>query len=149
MLTARGKYGLKTMVHLARLGRDESALAAEIADSNSISKKFLEAILAQLKAAGLVSARKGRGGGYRLARPARDITVGEIVRVLDGPLAPIACASVTAYQRCRDCKSESECAVRKVMVDARNAIARVLDKRSLAAMRDATSADGRTRRKTS
>ncbi len=103
MLTKKGKYGLKAMVHLAGLEPGGIALVAEIAETNSISKKFLDHILTELRNAGFVYSKKGRGGGYALARPANEIRVGAIIRVLDGPLAPIACASVTAFRPCTDC----------------------------------------------
>lgn len=137
MLTMKGKYGLKALVHLARLPPEEMALSADIAEANSISKKFLDAILADLRHAGFVFARKGRGGGYRLARPPEEIRVGHVLRVLDGPLAPIHCASRTAYQRCEDCADETACAVRLTMLEVREAITAVLDRKTLAEMRDA------------
>jgi Rrf2 family protein len=136
MLTMKGKYGLKAMVHLASLPVGRMALSAEIAEANGMSKKFLDAILADLRNAGLVHARKGRGGGYRLARPASEIMAGHVLRVLGGPLAPIHCASRSAYQRCRDCRDERTCAVRLAMIEVREAIASVLDRKSLAEMRD-------------
>ena len=89
MLTKKGKYGLKAMVHLAGLEPDALAQVADIAKTNSISKKFLDHILTELRHAGLVYSKKGKGGGYALARPAHEIRVGAIVRALDGPLAPI------------------------------------------------------------
>ncbi len=128
----KAKYGLKAMVHLAGVETGQVATVTDIADDNSISKKFLDHILTDLRRAGLVYSRKGKGGGYALARPAHAITVGAIVRVLDGPLAPIHCASVTAFRPCEDCDDLAACAVRIVMVEARNAIARVLDQRTLA-----------------
>ncbi len=85
--------------------------------------------------AGLVYSKKGKAGGYALAKPAGSISVGQIVRVLDGPLAPIQCSSVTAYRPCGDCGDEKSCAVRLIMVEARNALSAVLDSRSLAEMR--------------
>lgn len=136
MLTMKGKYGLKAMVHLAALPAGRMALSADIAEANAISKKFLDAILADLRNAGLVHARKGRGGGYCLARPASEIMVGHVLRVLGGPLAPVHCASRSAYQRCTDCRDEGACAVRLAMIEVREAIASVLDRKSLAAMRD-------------
>jgi Rrf2 family protein len=87
------------------------------------------------KAAIVPPARKGKDGGYRLARLADEIKVGHVVRVLDGPLAPIPCASRTQYQRCEDC-NEATCQVRHLMLEVRQAIAEVLDQRSLAEMRD-------------
>ena len=135
MLTNKGKYGLKAMVHLAGLEPDVLAQAADIAESNSISKKFLDHILTELRRAGFVYSKKGKGGGYALARPAHEIRVGAIVRALDGPLAPIPCASVTAFRPCDDCSDLKICAVRLIMIEARNAIANVLDNRTLAEMR--------------
>ena len=103
--------------------------------SNSISKKFLDHILTELRRAGFVYSKKGKGGGYALARPAHEIRVGAIVRALDGPLAPIPCASVTAFRPCDDCSDLKTCAVRLIMIEARNAVANVLDNRTLAEMR--------------
>ncbi len=135
MLTNKGKYGLKAMVHLAGLQPGALAQVQDMADSNAIPKKFLDQILSELRNSGMVFSKKGKGGGYALARPASEISVGQIVRVLDGPLAPIQCASVTAYRACDDCSDEKACAVRLMMVQARNAIAAVLDSQSLADMR--------------
>lgn len=137
MLTNKGKYGLKAMVHLAGMPPGQPALVAVIAQTNVIPKKFLDAILGELRTAGFVHSKKGRGGGYVLARPATEIMVGSIIRALDGPLAPIGCASVTFYRRCEDCPSDRRCSVRLVMSEVREAIAAVLDSRSLAEMRSA------------
>lgn len=136
MLTAKGKYGLKALVYLSQLPPGQLALVADIAEANNIPKKFLDAILGDLRNAGLVHSRKGKGGGYRLARLPEEIKVGSIVRVLDGPLAPISCASHTRYQACEDCDVET-CQVRHMMLSVRNAIAEVLDHTTLAQMRDA------------
>ena len=134
MLTAKGKYGLKALVHLARLPAGETAQSQEIAAANNVPKKFLDAILGDLRNAGIVHSRKGPGGGYMLGRPARDIKVGNAIRILDGPLAPIACASRTAYRPCDDCKDVKTCAVRIAMTRARDAMADVLDKMTIADM---------------
>lgn len=140
MLTRKGKYGLKALVHLAHLPTGQLAFVNDIATSNNISKKFLDAILGELRNAGFVESRKGKEGGYRLARPATDIKVGHVVRVLDGPLAPIPCASRTRYARCEDC-DEATCQVRHMMLEVRHAIAEVLDNRSLAEMRGSANDD--------
>lgn len=140
MLTKKGKYGLKALIHLSRLPTGELAVVGEIASTNNIPKKFLDAILVELRNAGFVQSRKGKEGGYRLAKPAAEIKAGHIIRVLDGPLAPIACASLTGYQRCEDC-DEATCQVRHMMLEVRQAMADVLDNRSLAAMRDADNDD--------
>jgi Rrf2 family protein len=138
MLTKKGKYGLKAAVHLARLPIGQSAFVADVAQANMIPKKFLDAILGELRNAGMLHSKKGKGGGYMLAKPAESIIVGDIVRVLDGPLAPLSCASTTAYHRCDDCSDENTCTVRLMMLAVRNAITDVLDRHTLAEMRDLT-----------
>jgi Rrf2 family protein len=134
MLTKKGKYGLKALIHLAcRPG--ELSFVSDVAQANNIPKKFLDAILAELRNAGFVYSRKGKMGGYTLARAPEEIHIGHVVRVLDGPLAPIPCASKTRYQPCDDC-DVATCQIRHMMLDVRNAIAAVLDKTSLAQLRD-------------
>ena len=136
MLTMKGKYGLKALYHLSTLADGEMVQSAEIAEEQGISKRFLDTILAELRQAGFIFTRKGRSGGYCLARKPEDIMVGHALRVLDGPLAPINCASRTAYHQCRDCTDEATCPVRLTMLEVREAIASVLDNKSLAAMRE-------------
>jgi Rrf2 family protein len=133
MLTKKAKYAIKAALHLARHETEGAVLIAEIARSEEIPKKFLESILLTMKNHGLLVSRKGRGGGYALARPASRISFGEIVRIMDGPLAPVPCVSVTAYRRCGECRTERGCEIRAVMKRARDAISRVLDTTSLAA----------------
>jgi Rrf2 family protein len=135
MLTNKGKYGLKAMTHLAGMPPGKPALVADIAAANAIPKKFLDAILGELRTAGFVHSKKGRGGGYALARPPDAIRVGEIVRALDGMLAPIGCASRAFYRRCDDCPLDRPCGVQVVMTQARDALAAVLDARTLAELR--------------
>lgn len=133
MLTKKGKYGLKALAALAREQQGHLVGVADLAQANAIPKKFLDAILAELRNAGFVRSRKGKLGGYSLARMPDEIMIGHVVRVLDGPLAPIPCASRTRYQPCDDCDVPT-CQVRHLMLDVRNAIAEVLDKTSLAQM---------------
>jgi Rrf2 family protein len=137
MLTKKGKYGLKAMMHLAGRPPGEPSLVNEIAETNHIPKKFLDTILGELRNAGFVNSKKGKGGGYTLAKPPQHIMVGHIIRILDGPLAPIQCASKSSYRRCDDCDDEGRCGVRLLMLEAREAIAAVLDNRTLADMRAA------------
>jgi Rrf2 family protein len=132
VLTNKGKYGLKAIIHLARLEAGETAQVADIAQQNNISKKFLDAILLDLRNAGMLRSKKGPGGGYALAKPARTIKVGAVVRALDGPLAPIGCASRSAFRPCDDCGDIDLCAVRSVMREVRDSMAAVLDNRSIA-----------------
>lgn len=137
MLTKKGKYGLKAAVQLARLQPGESMQVAEIAEANQIPKKFLDVILGELRNAGFLTSKKGKLGGYRLAKPAEEIIVGEMIRALDGPLAPFPCASRNAYVPCEDC-DVARCQVRLLMVRVRDAMGTVLDTYTLADMRDLT-----------
>jgi len=135
-LSKRGEYGLRAMIDLAEAanGRDPGQAMVqikEIAERQKIPAKFLEQILLTLKNAGLLHSRMGVGGGYYLARPPQEITLGHIVRVLDGPLAPIRCVSQMAYEPC-GCPDEKTCGLRLVMLDVRNAIADMLDNTTLA-----------------
>lgn len=132
MLTAKAKYGLKAMAHLAALPPGKSALIADIASQHAIPKKFLDAILNELRQAGFLLSKTGRGGGYMLKRPSSQIIVGDIIRTLDGPLAAVPCVSRNFYSRCQDCRTEDDCKIRLLMLEAREALAQVLDKRTLA-----------------
>jgi len=134
MLSAKGKYGLKALVHLSCLPYGDTAQCVDIAQANSIPKKFLDAILGDLRNAGIVVSKKGPGGGYMLARPPAEIKIGHVIRTLDGPLAPIGCASRTAYDPCQDCDDVKSCAVRLAMVKVRDAMADILDRLTIADM---------------
>lgn len=135
MLTNKGKYGLKALIHLAGLPEGESAQSVEIAQANNIPKKFLDAILNELRLGGLIRSKKGKGGGYMLAREPERIMVGAAIRILDGPLAPIACASRLSYQPCDNCTDVATCSVRIMMTEVRDVMARVLDNTSIEDMR--------------
>jgi len=144
MLTAKGKYGLKALMHLGSVPPGKTVQAIEIANTNDIPKKFLDAILGELRNAGIVYSKKGPGGGYVLARAPDDIQVGQVIRTLDGPLAPIACASRTAFHHCEDCKDVRACAVRIAMTKVRDAISDVLDGMTVAdMMREARTTESR------
>ena len=132
MLTRKGKYGLKAMILLAREQGAGPILISDLAEKEAIPKKFLENILLALKHRGLVHSRKGPHGGYQLAREPEKISVGEIVRSLDGPLALVSCVSQTAYAACEECVTEKDCAVRRVFQRVRDETARILDGTTLA-----------------
>lgn len=122
---------MKALIALARLPAGETAFSAEIAAQNNIPKKFLDTILLELRNAGMVRSRKGPTGGYSLSRPAAEIRIGHAIRVIDGPLAPIRCASRTAYEACDDCADPETCLVRKSMTEVRDAMAEILDNMTL------------------
>ena len=132
-LSKRGEYGLRAMIILAHAYKESPDMMVqirEISEQDKIPGKYLEQILLALKNAGMLQSRMGIGGGYYLARQPQDISLGQIVRVLDGPLAPIRCVSQMAYEAC-GCPDERTCGLRMVMGDVRNAIADILDNTSL------------------
>ena len=145
MISKKTKYGLKALLTLAQEYGRGPVLIAELAERERIPKKFLELILLQLKNAGILGSRKGKGGGYFLAKDPAQITMGRAIRVLEGPLAPVPCASETAYRKCEECEDETTCGIRLVMKDVRNAIAGILDNTSLQEVvaRSAAAAQGR------
>jgi Rrf2 family protein len=130
-LSKRGEYGLRAMVDLASRPTGTVVPIKDIAQREQIPVKFLEQILLTLRNAGLLRSRMGVGGGYSLAKAPADITLGQIIRILDGPLAPIRCVSQTAYESCA-CPDEKTCGLRLVMFDVRNAISEILDRTTLA-----------------
>ena len=135
MLSSRGKYATRALLDLS-LHEDEGPVQIqEIAERQEIPLKYLEQILLSLKRHGFLQSRKGPGGGYFLARPPGDITLGDVVRAVDGPIAPISCVSVSGYMEC-GCPDPETCGLRAVWKEARDAIARVLDNTTFADIRE-------------
>lgn len=132
MISQKAKYALRALVALATQDPDEPLFISKLAQSQRIPKKFLEQILLDLKHHGLVVSRRGKMGGYLLLRPPKSITFGEILRIIDGPIAPLPCLSKMAYRRCEDCVSEESCEVRKVFARVAVATREVLDHTSIA-----------------
>jgi len=132
-LSKKGEYALRSLINLGIAVEVKRSLVqvSELADNEQIPVKFLEQIMQALKEAGLVASVRGKFGGYRLAKPAREITIGQVVRLIDGPLAPIGCVSQSAYEKCT-CPDEAHCGLRMLMLDVRNAIAGILDRYTLA-----------------
>lgn len=127
MITKRAKYAMQAMVLLGRHLGPEPVQIAELAERGHIPKKFLEGILLDLKNGGLLHSKKGKGGGYHLAQVPEKISVGEILRLIDGPLAPLSCVSKTAYAPCDDCPNVKACSIRMVMLRAHEASLAILD----------------------
>jgi len=132
MLSQKARYALHALIVLAEHGGREPMMIADIAEEAGVPRKFLEQILLGLKRRGIVQSIRGRAGGYRLGRPAKEISFADIIRETDGPLALSPCVSVTAYHKCPDCVDEATCAIRKVLLAARDATADVLESRNLA-----------------
>ncbi len=139
MLTQRSRYALRAMLFLAEAPPASPPIPMNrIATEANVPRKFLELILADLRDASLLLSHRGKMGGYCLSRPSHLISLGEIIRVIEGPLALVPCVSRTAYRPCKDCRSEADCAIRHAMMRVRDETARILDGTSLA---DATAED--------
>ena len=132
-LSKRGEYALRSMINLGIAAKVNRSLVrvTELAKAEDLPVKFLEQVMQQLREAGFVESVRGKHGGYRLAKPAAQIPIGQIVRLVDGPLAPIGCVSQTAYEPC-NCPDQEHCGLRMLMLDVRNAIAAILDRYTLA-----------------
>src|ERR1700689_177730 len=128
----KGEYALRSLINLGIAAEMKRKLVpvSELAENEQLPVKFLEQILQALKEAGIVESQRGKFGGYSLPQPARKIFIGEVVRLIDGPLAPIGCVSQTAYEKCT-CPDEAHCGLRMLMLDVRNAIAGILDRYTL------------------
>jgi len=122
MLSKKVKYAIKALIVLARAhGQERGTLqVAEIAEQSNAPKKFLEQILQELKNAGILKSRKGQNGGYYLLRKPEELTLTQIIRLIDGPIAPISCVSLNYYERCEDCPEEEVCGLRHVMIKVRD-----------------------------
>jgi Rrf2 family protein len=130
MISQKAKYALRSLVALARAG--DSMMIGEIAAKERIPRKFLEQILLELKRHGIVMSRRGKLGGYALLMPADQITFGQVLRILDGPLAPLPCLSRIAYRRCLDCRTEDECEIRRVFSAVATSVRDILDRTTIA-----------------
>jgi Rrf2 family protein len=134
MLSKKTKYAIKALLALAKHTGAEPVRISDLAEQEQIPKKFLESILLALRNDGLLQSRKGQGGGYLLAREPKDVYIGQVVRLFDGPLALVPCARQRGYMPCSDCIDEATCGVRLAMKDVRDATAQILDNTSLATL---------------
>lgn len=132
VISKKTRYGLRALYALARNYGKGPMLVSAIAEGEAIPKKFLELILLSLKSNGIVDSKPGRGGGYHLAKSPEVVTLGAMIRVIEGPLAPLPCASETAYRPCAECGDVRTCGTRLVMREVRDAVARILDRTTLA-----------------
>ncbi len=130
-LSKKTQYALRALYALSR-AHGKSVLIAEMSEREHIPKKFLEQILLRLKSHGFVESKKGKGGGYMLARAPEEVTLGQVIRKIEGPLAPLPCASESAYRKCDECVDDRYCETRLVMREVRNEIAKILDRTTLA-----------------
>ncbi|SIQ17078.1 transcriptional regulator, BadM/Rrf2 family [Rhizobium sp. RU20A] len=140
MISQKAKYAMRALVALARVEPGTSLMIGEIAESQAIPKKFLEQILLDLKREGIVTSRRGKAGGYLMMRTPDAVSFGEVLRLIDGPLAPLPCLSKVAYHRCADCSNESACEIRHVFAKVAEATRDILDGTTLADSLTATAA---------
>jgi Rrf2 family protein len=131
MLSKKTKYGLKALSYLAKQQPLEPILISEISESENISKKFLESILLVLKKNGILSSKKGKGGGYYLLKMPNEIKISTIIRILEGPIAMLPCVSLNYYEKCDDCKSEERCSLNRLMVEVRDNTLKILENKTL------------------
>lgn len=142
MISQRARYAFKAVVALARAKPGEGLQIARLAEQEKLPRKFLEQILLLLKAAGYITSRRGRDGGYELLKPADLIFIGPMLRVVDGPIAPLPCVSRTAYRRCDDCKDEATCELRIAFAKAYSDYLATLEHTTLAQVMGASDAAG-------
>jgi len=132
LLTKKTKYAVKALIALARNTENKPMLIAEIAKNEGLPKRFLEAILLDLKRGQVLGSRMGAGGGYYLSKPASEIMVANVIRILDGPIALLPCVSLNFYQRCEECKDELTCSIREMMKRVRDASIDIMGNTSIA-----------------
>lgn len=132
MLSRKTKYGLKALAYIAKQKGEGPVLIQQVANAENISKKFLESILLQLRKAGFLGSKKGKGGGYYLIKEPENITMSNVIRVLEGPIALLPCVSLNFYERCDDCPDEDICSLHTLMIEVRDSTLDVLDNKTLA-----------------
>lgn len=131
MISRKGKYAIRSALFLARHYGSGPVTVKKIAATEGISPKFLETIMVEMKKGGLLHSHRGKLGGYTLQQPPDKVTIGRIIRLIDGTLSPVRCVSTTAYSPCVDCPNEKNCHIRRIMKNVGEAISRVLDLKSL------------------
>lgn len=131
MLSKKTKYGLKALIFIAKQSETAPVLISDISEKEKIPKKFLEAILLDLKKFGILGSKKGKGGGYYLMKDPKTVTVATLIRVLDGPIAMLPCVSLNYYEKCDDCPHEEVCSLNKFLAEVRDNTLSLLQQRTL------------------
>ena len=134
MISKKTKYALNALVHLAHKYEQGPVLISSISLDENIPRKFLEAILLDLKNAGILASKKGKGGGYYLLKRPEDVNLADVMRLFDGPIALLPCVTYKYYQRCEECKDEETCGIRDVFMTVRNETVRILKENTLASV---------------
>ena len=131
MLSKKTKYALHALTYLGKHRENKTVLIHDIAEEHGISHKFLENILLELRKAGYLGSKKGKGGGYYLIKEPKDIPLSRVIRLLDGPIALLPCVSLNYYEPCSECKNEAQCGINKVMIQVRDETLKILENKSL------------------
>ena len=131
MLSKKTKYALHALTYLGRHKDEKTVLIHDIAEEHGISHKFLENILLELKKAGMLGSKKGKGGGYYLIKEPKEIPLSKVIRLLDGPIALLPCVSLNYYEPCAVCKNEAQCGINKVMIQVRDETLKILENKTL------------------
>jgi len=131
MLSKKTKYALHALTYLGKHRENKTVLIHDIAEEHGISHKFLENILLELRKAGSLGSKKGKGGGYYLIKEPKDIPLSRVIRLLDGPIALLPCVSLNYYEPCAECKNEAQCGINKVMAQVRDETLKILENKSL------------------
>jgi Rrf2 family protein len=131
MLSKKTKYALHALTYLGKHRAEGTVLIHDIAEEHGISHKFLENILLELKKAGMLGSKKGKGGGYYLIKEPQEIPLSRVIRLLDGPIAMLPCVSLNYYEPCAECKSETQCGLNKVMIQVRDETLKILENKTL------------------
>jgi Rrf2 family protein len=134
LLSKKAKYAINALVHLAKQYEKGPILISDISEQENIPQKFLESILLDLKNAGILSSKKGRGGGYYLIKSPEDVNLADVMRLFDGPIAFLPCVTYKYYERCEECIDEATCGIRQVFYEVRNETVEILKRSSLAAI---------------
>ena len=132
MLSKKTKYGIKALTFIARQEKGVKVQIATISESENISHKFLESILLTLRKAGVLGAKKRKGGGYYLLQEASEVKMTKVIRTLEGPIAMVPCVSLNFYEKCADCPDEDKCSVHKLMIQVRDNTLDILRNTTLA-----------------
>jgi len=131
MISKKTKYAINALVYLAKKPLQQPILISEISEQEKIPQKFLEAILLDLKKAGILASKKGKGGGYFLLKSPNDVNMADVMRLFDGPIALLPCVTHKYYQKCEECKDEESCGIRSVFLEVRNQTVDLLKKATL------------------
>jgi Rrf2 family protein len=131
MLSKKAQYAFKALMYMAEKKDNQPVLIAEIAKKKKIPLKFLENILLELKKAGILESKKGKGGGYFFKESPKDITMAKIMRLIDGPIAMLPCVSLYFYERCKNC-DEKHCGLHESMIQVRDVTLKLLEKKTVA-----------------